>query len=99
MINRVSAALKDFLKQESAGGIVLIIAATLALIIANSPLAGGYFSTLETKLNLSYGAFEIDKPLALWINDGLMAIFFFLVGLAKKKFPARENSGAGRQHS
>ena len=85
MINRVSAALKDFLKQESAGGIVLIIAATLALIIANSPLAGGYFSTLETKLNLSYGAFEINKPLALWINDGLMAIFFFLIGLEVKR--------------
>ncbi|MCK0129408.1 Na+/H+ antiporter NhaA [Erythrobacter sp. F6033] len=85
MIDRVGAALKDFLKKESAGGIVLIIAAALALVIANSPLAAGYFGTLEGKLNFSYGAFEINKPLLLWINDGLMAIFFFLIGLEVKR--------------
>ncbi|MBV7258943.1 Na+/H+ antiporter NhaA [Erythrobacter crassostreae] len=85
MIDRVGGALKDFLKQESAGGIVLIVAAALALVIANSPLAAGYFGTLESKLNLSYGAFEINKPLLLWINDGLMAIFFFLIGLEVKR--------------
>ncbi len=85
MIDRVSVALKDFLKQESAGGIVLIIAAALALVIANSPLAPAYFGTLETKLNVSFGAFEIDKALLLWINDGLMAIFFFLIGLEVKR--------------
>ncbi|MBV7265174.1 Na+/H+ antiporter NhaA [Erythrobacter ani] len=85
MIDRVGAALKDFLKQESAGGIVLIVAALLALVIANSPAASAYFGTLETKLNLSYGSFEIDKPLLLWINDGLMAIFFFLIGLEVKR--------------
>ena len=85
MINRFGDALKDFLKQESAGGIVLIASAILALIIANSPLAPSYFGTLETKLNLSYGAFEINKPLLLWINDGLMAVFFFLIGLEVKR--------------
>ncbi len=85
MINRVSEALKDFLKQESAGGIVLIIAAALALIIANTPLAPAYFGTLETKLNVSFGSFEINKALLLWINDGLMAIFFFLIGLEVKR--------------
>ena len=85
MINRFGDALKDFLKQESAGGIVLIASAVLALIIANSPLAPVYFGTLETKLNLSYGAFEINKPLLLWINDGLMAVFFFLIGLEVKR--------------
>ncbi len=85
MIDRVSVALKDFLKQESAGGIVLIIAAALALVIANSPLAPAYFGTLETKLNVSFGAFEINKALLLWINDGLMAIFFFLIGLEVKR--------------
>jgi NhaA family Na+:H+ antiporter len=85
MIDRVSGALKDFLKQESAGGIVLIAAAALALIVANSPLAPAYFNTLGTKLNLSYGAFSIDKPLLLWINDGLMAVFFFLIGLEVKR--------------
>ncbi|GMN04256.1 Na+/H+ antiporter NhaA [Erythrobacter sp. MTPC3] len=85
MIDRVGSALKDFLKQESAGGIVLIVAALLALIIANTPAAPAYFGTLETKLNLSYGSFAIDKPLLLWINDGLMAIFFFLIGLEVKR--------------
>jgi len=85
MIDRVGDALKDFLKQESAGGIVLIASAALALIVANSPLAPAYFDTLDTKLNLSYGAFEINKPLLLWINDGLMAIFFFLIGLEVKR--------------
>ncbi|MEM7665645.1 MAG: Na+/H+ antiporter NhaA [Pseudomonadota bacterium] len=85
MIDRVGEALKDFLKQESAGGIVLIASAALALIIANSPLADAYFGTLNTKLNVSFGAFEIDKALLLWINDGLMAIFFFLIGLEVKR--------------
>ncbi|MEM9085961.1 MAG: Na+/H+ antiporter NhaA [Pseudomonadota bacterium] len=85
MIDRFGDALKDFLKQESAGGIVLIASAVLALIIANSPLAPAYFDTLESKLNLSYGAFEINKPLLLWINDGLMAVFFFLIGLEVKR--------------
>ncbi|MEM6858462.1 MAG: Na+/H+ antiporter NhaA [Pseudomonadota bacterium] len=85
MIDRFGDALKDFLKQESAGGIVLIASAALALIIANSPLAPAYFGTLESKLNLSYGAFEINKPLLLWINDGLMAVFFFLIGLEVKR--------------
>ncbi|MEL6738472.1 MAG: Na+/H+ antiporter NhaA, partial [Pseudomonadota bacterium] len=85
MIDRFGDALKDFLKQESAGGIVLIASAILALIIANSPLAPAYFGTLESKLNLSYGAFEINKPLLLWINDGLMAVFFFLIGLEVKR--------------
>jgi NhaA family Na+:H+ antiporter len=85
MIDRFGDALKDFLKQESAGGIVLIASAVLALIIANSPFAPSYFGTLETKLNLSYGSFEINKPLLLWINDGLMAVFFFLIGLEVKR--------------
>ena len=85
MIDRFGDALRDFLKQESAGGIVLIASAVLALLIANSPLAPAYFGTLETKLNLSYGAFAINKPLLLWINDGLMAVFFFLIGLEVKR--------------
>ena len=85
MIDRFSGALRDFLKQESAGGIVLIVAAGLALLIANSPLAPLYFGTLETKLNLSFGDFAINKGLILWINDGLMAIFFFLIGLEVKR--------------
>ncbi len=85
MINRFGDALRDFLKQESAGGIVLIASALLALIVANSPAAPAYFGTLETKLNVSFGSFAIDKALLLWINDGLMAVFFFLIGLEVKR--------------
>ena len=85
MINRVGTALKDFLQQESAGGIFLIIAAALALVIANSPGSDAYFGTLSTKLNVSFGDFAIDKALLLWINDGLMAVFFFLIGLEVKR--------------
>lgn len=85
MIDRIGTALKDFLKQESAGGILLIIAAALALIVANSPASEAYFGTLQTKLNVSFGDFEINKALLLWINDGLMAIFFFLIGLEVKR--------------
>ena len=85
MIDRVGAALKDFLKQESAGGIFLIVAAALALVIANSPMAASYFGTLQTNLNVSFGDFVLDKALILWINDGLMAVFFFLIGLEVKR--------------
>ena len=85
MITKASNALKDFLQQESAGGIVLIASAALALIIANSPLAPAYFATLGTKLTVAFGSFAIDKALLLWINDGLMAVFFFLIGLEVKR--------------
>ncbi|MEE4540111.1 MAG: Na+/H+ antiporter NhaA [Erythrobacter sp.] len=85
VMTRVGSALKNFLKQESAGGILLIAAAALALVIANSPLAPAYFGTLGTNLNVSFGDFAIDKDLILWINDGLMAVFFFLIGLEVKR--------------
>ena len=77
--------LSDFLKKESAGGIVLMIAAALALVIANSPLAASYFGLLDIPVVAGIGGGVIDKPLLLWINDGLMAIFFFLVGLEVKR--------------
>tara|TARA_A100001391_G_scaffold83275_1_gene54475 strand:- start:17693 stop:18862 length:1170 start_codon:yes stop_codon:yes gene_type:complete len=85
MLTRATVALRDFLKQESAGGIVLIAAALLALIAANSAAASAYFGTLELPVAVTVGSFAIDKPLLLWINDGLMAVFFFLVGLEVKR--------------
>ncbi|OYX62689.1 MAG: Na+/H+ antiporter NhaA [Sphingomonadales bacterium 32-64-17] len=85
MLARATVALRDFLKQESAGGIVLIASAALALIAANSAVASAYFSTLEVPVAVTVGSFAIDKPLLLWINDGLMAVFFFLVGLEVKR--------------
>jgi NhaA family Na+:H+ antiporter len=75
----------NFLRLESAGGLVLMAAAVLALIVANSPLADYYAALLDIPLAVSIGTFGIAKPLILWINDGLMAVFFFLVGMELKR--------------
>ena len=79
------STISRFLKLESAGGIILMITATLAIIIANTPLSIYYNLLLDTPVEIRVGALEIAKPLLLWINDGLMAIFFFLVGLELKR--------------
>ena len=78
-------ALAEFLKLETAGGLLLVGAAALAIALANSPLAPLYDAFLDTPVELRIGGFEIAKPLLLWINDGLMAVFFFLVGLELKR--------------
>ncbi len=75
----------SFLSKEVAGGLLLCITAILALIIANSPMEGLYKSLLDLPISVKAGNFKIDKPLLLWVNDGLMAIFFFLVGLELKR--------------
>ena len=75
----------EFLELESASGIVLVGAAVVALAIANSPLAPLYDATIDVKLSIAIGSFGISKPLLLWINDGLMAVFFFLIGLEVKR--------------
>jgi NhaA family Na+:H+ antiporter len=81
----LQASIKDFLKLESAAGIVLMAAAALAMIAANSPAAGLYAVFLDTPVEVRVGTLHIAKPLILWVNDGLMAIFFFLVGLELKR--------------
>lgn len=78
-------AIKDFLRLESASSILLLIAATLAMLIENSPAEFLYDSLLNTPVAIRVGEFEIAKPLLLWINDGLMAVFFFLIGLEVKR--------------
>lgn len=75
----------EFLELESAGGILLILAALLAIIMANSPLQSFYELLLSTPVEIRIGLLEVAKPLLLWVNDGLMAIFFFLVGLELKR--------------
>lgn len=77
--------LSGFLKLESAGGILLIFAAVLAMVFANTPLQSYYILLLDTPVEIRIGALQIAKPLLLWINDGLMAVFFFLVGLELKR--------------
>ncbi len=81
----MQATIKNFLKMESAGGIVLMAAAALALVAANTGAAGLYGYFIETPVEVRVGPLQIAKPLFLWINDGLMAIFFFLVGLELKR--------------
>ena len=78
-------AIRNFLSQESAGGILLLIAVALAMLMANSPLSWLYAGFLDTPMQVRLGALNIDKPLLLWINDGLMALFFLLIGLEVKR--------------
>ena len=85
ILDRAKHALADFLRLESAGGILLIAAAALALLCANSPLEEFYDGFRELPVAVRVGALEIAKPLLLWINDGLMAIFFLLVALEIKR--------------
>ena len=77
--------LRDFLKLEAAAGIILMFSAVAAMIIANSPLSPWYDLLLQLPVAVSVGNFAIAKPLLLWINDGLMALFFFVVGLELKR--------------
>ena len=77
----VTSAVRDFMRLESAAGILLLVAAVLAMTIANSPMAGLYNALFDTTVAVQIGALTISKPLLLWVNDGLMAVFFFLVGL------------------
>jgi NhaA family Na+:H+ antiporter len=82
---RALRALHHFLRWESSGGILLIGAALLALACANSPLEEAYDGFRELPVAVRVGGLEIAKPLLLWINDGLMAIFFLLVALELKR--------------
>lgn len=77
--------LREFLRLEAAGGIVLMIAALAALVVANSPLGRLYLDFLEIPGSVQIGALVIAKPLLLWVNDLWMAVFFFLVGLEIKR--------------
>ncbi len=77
--------LQEFLDLEASSGIVLMFAAALAMLAANSPLSPLYEGTLTLPFEIRLGTLGIDKPLLLWINDGLMAVFFLLVGLELKR--------------
>ncbi|MCW5699589.1 MAG: Na+/H+ antiporter NhaA [Rhodospirillales bacterium] len=78
-------ALRDFFRMEASGGILLVVAAAVAVLVANSPADDVYLAFRELPVQIRVGAVDIDKPLLLWINDGLMAVFFFLVGLEVKR--------------
>jgi NhaA family Na+:H+ antiporter len=82
---RPLSALRAFLHHEASGGYVLMAAAALALVVANSPLAGAYFSALKAEFGVVVGGFHLRESALHWINDGLMAVFFLLVGLEIKR--------------
>lgn len=77
--------IQRFIALESASGILLVLAAILAMIAVNSPLQGWYELLLNTPVAVQIGGLKIAKPLLLWVNDGLMALFFLTVGLEIKR--------------
>jgi len=85
MVQRARVALEGFFQLEAAGGILLIGAAALAMMLANSPWSSSYQSLLDLPFGVQAGDLHIHKPLLLWINDGLMAVFFLLVALEIKR--------------
>jgi len=86
LARRVGRPVREFLAIEAAGGVLLIVATVAALIWANSPWSGGYHSLFESEINLQFGTIlTLDLSLEAWINDALMALFFFVVGLEIKR--------------
>jgi len=83
--HKVTSAWREFLRLESAGGLILVAAAAIALVLANSPVADLYTQLLHLKITFTVEDVGVSKPLLLWINDGLMAVFFLLVGLELKR--------------
>src|SRR6185437_6598668 len=74
-----------FLQTEASGGILLLAATALALILANSPLASLYHETLQTEIAINVGGAHVAESVLDWINEGLMALFFLVVGLEIKR--------------
>ncbi|MCX7151736.1 MAG: Na+/H+ antiporter NhaA, partial [Proteobacteria bacterium] len=81
----MSRAIRRFFEHEAAGGLVIMFAALSALLVRNSPWESVYGVLLELPVAVQAGSLQIAKPLLLWVNDGLMAAFFFLVGLEIKR--------------
>ena len=84
-MERIVRPFQDFAHKQSSGGILLILATAVALLWANSPWGESYSALWHTKLTVGLGDFSISKDLTHWINDGLMAIFFLVVGLEIKR--------------
>ena len=85
VVARLLTPVQEFIRTESASGVILIAAAALAFAWANSPWAASYFALLDLPFSLRFGAWSLEKPLLLWVNDLLMAGFFFVIGLEIKR--------------
>jgi Na+:H+ antiporter, NhaA family len=84
-IERVARPFQEFSESEAAGGVLLLAATAVALAWANSPWSQSYFTLWELKFTIGFEGFALSKSILHWINDGLMAIFFFVVGLEIKR--------------
>ncbi len=84
-IRRLTAPLERFMHVEAASGIVLLLTTIVALVLANSTLSSGFLGFWRTEVGFSIGSFDMHHSLKHWINDGLMAIFFFVIGLEVKR--------------
>src|SRR5512146_944753 len=84
-IDRILSPFQRFARTEASAGLVLLAATLLALAWANSPWSAGYALFRETHLSIGVGGRGMDEPLHGWINDGLMVVFFLLVGLEIKR--------------
>jgi NhaA family Na+:H+ antiporter len=82
---RVLAPMQEFIQQSQSGGIVLLVMTVIALALANSPLSATYLAVLDLPIGIAAGPLVLEESLLHWVNDGLMAIFFFLVGLEIKR--------------
>jgi len=92
-IEQLLQPVNRFIHQEFTGGIILFVSVLLAIVWANSPWQESYHNLWDTKFAVSFAGKELDQPLHVWINDGLMAIFFFVIGLElKREFMAGELS-------
>jgi NhaA family Na+:H+ antiporter len=85
VFDKVVTPFEEFIHRETTSGLLLMCTAVIALILANSALADTYLHVLHTHFGLSFGNWSIDKSLQHWVNDGLMALFFFVVGLELKR--------------
>ena len=81
MIRRI----QTFFQSEAASGILLLLFASMAILLANTSVNQHYFGFLDTPVSVQFGAFSIAKPLLMWVNDGFMAVFFVLVGMEVKR--------------
>ncbi|MBN1119774.1 MAG: Na+/H+ antiporter NhaA [Anaerolineae bacterium] len=83
--NGIKTIFREFINLEATGGILLILMTVIALVWANSPWSESYLNIWQTKMTVGFGDWALSKSLILWINDGLMAVFFFVVGLEIKR--------------
>lgn len=84
-IDQLLSPFREFFRTKASGGVVLLAVTALALAWANSPWAASYYSLWRTELSFGFGGWRVAKSLDLWINDGLMTLFFFMVGLEIKR--------------